>query len=700
MVDLTLGNSPEWYGGATGIVKNQNERARNLGAEPYRTFLGEKLAPFSNLQNQSFDLAPRYAEPSPYYGQAQGVIQGALGRNVGTEIAPYLQSATTAPGAAEIGQFFNPYQQQVVENIGRLGSRNLMENILPGIQNRFISSGQYGSTGQQNLTNRAIRDTQEGISQAQASALHGGYNTALQSALGQQERQLQAGQLAGTTAGRDAERQLLGGEALQNLAGAEQTHGLRGVGVLSQLGGQQQQQQQNAHNIAVQDFMAEKRHPYEQLKYEHEIARGLPVTSQIYSQNIQPVQPPQPQASPYTQMGGLLAGVAGAANQRQGYSHGGAVKKLSHHRHYAEGGSLSPIQQGANAAIDTAELKEMRNQAQSLSMPQVDPFWASISRAGFNMAANRQPGVLAKLGEAGNAGLDEYHSQLSNQDNRGLQSANIMNLIDNTRRLQAENNRKHQLELQKFGQNQKEFGMTHGIHAGQLALDREKFAHEKGLYEQGLKGLKGKTKSEEDLYKKSNQSALEEARKSITTLPALKSNLNLLEGLAKKLDTGPTKGRIARTSSTLGSLAGVGSSEDIDQFDSLTNSLVLDLGNQLKGSQIALGKLKIIEQSKPQLTKVKGGNIEIIHHMQDLAKLAEEKARFINKALKSNINAIDAEDAFNQYADAKLEYEEKGEKFPNTPEDFLEGIESGLSPKGQDLSSMSDEELMKIAGIQ
>lgn len=327
MVDLTLGNSPEWYGGATGIVKNQNERSRNLGAEPYQTFnggpfRGEKLAPFSNLQNQSFDLAQRYAQPSPYYGQAQGAIQGGLGRNVGTEISPYLQRGTTVPGAAEIGQFFNPYQQQVVENIGRLGSRNLMENILPGIQNRFISSGQYGSTGQQNLTNRAIRDTQEGISQAQASALHGGYNTALQSALGQQERQLQAGQLAGTTAGRDAERQLLGGEALQNLAGAEQTHGLRGVGLLSQLGGQQQQQQQNAHNIAVQDFMAEKRHPYEQLKYEHEIARGLPVTSQVYSQNIQSVQPPQPQASPYSQMGGLLIGVTGAANQRQGYAHG------------------------------------------------------------------------------------------------------------------------------------------------------------------------------------------------------------------------------------------------------------------------------------------------------------------------------------------------------------------------------------------
>ena len=93
--------------------------------------------------------------------------------------------------------------------------------------------------------------------------------------------------------------------------------------------------------------------------------------------------------------------------------------------------------------------------------------------------------------------------------------------------------------------------------------------------------------------------------------------------------------------------------------------------------------------------------------MKDLTQLAEEKAKFMSKALKSNYNAIDVENAFNQYADAKLEFEEKGEKFPNTPEDFLEGLEESRevgitpnSPEPMDLSSISDEELMKIAGVQ
>lgn len=696
MVETTFQGTPEWYGGTQGILKPLLERARNESLAQYQPYGGERIAQFAPFQEEAFRLASQEAN-APYYPQlyeqAQGAIQGGLGQNVSGTIAPYLQRGTASP-VENIQQYMNPYQEQVVNNIGRLGSRNLLENILPNVQNRFVGAGQYGSTQQQNLTNRAIRDNQEAVSQAQANALQGGYNTALQTAIGQQGRSLEAGQLAGTTAGRDIERQMLGAEALQNLAGTRQAQALRNVGVLGQLGGQQQQQAQNAANVAYQEFQNQRNYPFFQTARLNEIARGLPVNTQQFASSVSPTPPMAPQASPYTQAGGLLAGATGAFNQR--YAHGGEVKKLTHHRHYAEGGSLNPIQQGANTAIDTAELKSMRDQATNLARPQVDPFWASIARGGFNIAANRQPGVLAKLGQAGGEGLNEYQSQLAQQDQRGLQSAKIMNMIENTKRLQADRNRTHELSREKYG-----------LQQSKLGLEREKFEHQKGLYEQGLKGLKGaQGRAGEDFYKKSNQTALEEARKSISTLSTLKSNLNSLKGLAEKLDTGPTKGRIARTSSTLGSLAGVGSAEDIDAFDSLTNSLVLDLGNQLKGSQVALGKLKIIEQSKPQLTKVKGGNIEIINHMKDLTSLAEEKARFINKALKSNFNAIDAEDAFNQYADAKLEYEEKGEKFPNKPKDFLEGIESGKevgltpsSPEAIDLSSMSDEELQRIAGV-
>ena len=691
----------------TELLMKELENARDLARAQYQPYVPqeglERVAPFTPLQQQTFGLAEemgREQQPGGYYPEIYEESRGAIRNALGQNVAPFINRAT---GPTNIDEFYNPFQEQVIRNLEREGARNLQENILPNVNTRFIGAGQYGSTGHQDLTNRAIRDTQEAASKARAGIQSEGFNTSLNAALGKQQTQLQGGQLAG----KDIERQMLGGEALQNLAGARQGTGARNIGILGQLGGQQQQQGQNLSNIAYQNFQQQANFPYQKQSFLSEQLRGLQPQTQVYPGAPNPTPPMQPQASPWTQAGGLLAGATGALNQQRGYAHGGIVKKLSHHRHYANGGSLSPIQQGANAAIDTAELKSMRDQASGLSRPNVDPFWASIARAGFDVAANRQPGVLAKLGQASGQGLNEYHSQLANQDQRGIESAKIMQMIDYTKRLQAERNRSHELEKEKFGQHQKEFGMQHGLQAGHLGLAKEKLEFEKGLYEKGIKGLGGMgiRKAEEDLYKKSNQAAIEESRKSLSALPALKSNLNQLKGLAEKLDTGPTKGRIAKASSTMGSLAGVGSAEDIDNFDSLTNALVLDLGNQLKGSAIALGKLKIIEQSKPQLTKVKGGNLEIINHMQDLTSLAEEKARFINKALKSNVNALEAEDAFNQYADAKLEFEEKGEKFSNKPEDFLEGLESGkevgiFSPSSIDLSSMSDDELMRIAGVQ
>ena len=558
MPETTFQGTPEWYGGPTGILKESTERARNLYRSAYQPYRGERIAAFNPLQQQSFQLVEQEAQNPVYpqtFGEARGAIQNALGQNV----APFIQRAT---GPTDIGEFYNPYEERVIRNLEQEGARNLQENILPNINTRFIGAGQYGSTGHQDFTNRAVRDTQEAASKARAAAQQAGFNTALQAALGKQETQLQAGQLAG----KDIERQMLGGEALQNLAGAQQAQGLRTIGILGQLGGQQQQQGQNERNVAYQEFQNQANFPYLQQARETEMIRGQPVSTQNIYSSVNPTPPPQPQASPYTQAGGLLAGATGAFNQRpQGFAHGGEVKKAFHHRHYANGGSLSPIQQGANTAIDTAELQSMRGQANKLAQPNIDPFWASIARAGFDVAANRQPGVLAKLGQAGGQGLNEYHSQLASQDQRGLQSAKIMEMIDSTRRLQDERNRSHELEKEKFGQHQKEFGIQHGLASRKLGLEKEKFGFEKGLYEQGIKGLKGmgKGKAQEDIYKKSNQAAIEESRKSLSTLPALKSNLNQLKGLAEKLDTGPTKGRIARSSSTLGSLAGVGSAEDI-----------------------------------------------------------------------------------------------------------------------------------------
>ncbi len=715
MTDSFTG-TPNWYGGSEGIIRRLADRSEQIFREPYRPYqfpknynAEERIAPFSPLQEEGFQQAKAEATDPTYgriFGQAAGTVTNALGQNVVPQILPYIQRATANPTEAA-REYMNPYQEGVINQIGKYGSRNLTENILPNVQDRFIQAGQYGSSQHQTLANRAIRDTQEAVTDAQSRALQGGYDKALNTAQIQQERQLQGGQLLGGAAGRDIEHKIYGGRELQNLGESQQQARQRGIGFLSQIGGMQQGQHQNVLNTAHEDFQKATDYPAQQLARQNAILRGLPVGE---TQSQRSYLPTPPSASPWSQGAGIVGQLAGAFGQRQGYAQGGHVEKhATHIRHYADGGGVpnNPIQLGVNDALDTTEINLMREQAARLAQPQINPFWASVAKAGTALASDpyARPG-FSKIGQALGQGIEEYQGQLANQDKRGIEANKIHNMIDSTLRWQNEANRKHSFELEKFGHekeiDKEKLGIQRdqlGIHQGQLGLAKERLAIEKDLYEKGLKGSSKKS-SGPDLFSKSNQAAIEESRKTISTLPALKSNLNQLKGLAEKLDTGPTKGRIAQTSSTLGSLAGVGSAQDIDAFDSLTNSLVLDLGNQLKGSQVALGKLKIIEQSKPQLTKVKGGNIEIINHMKDLTDLAEQKAKFMSKALKSSYNAIDVENAFNQYADAKLEYEEKGEKFPNKPEDFLQAIdeEENSGRPSIDLSSFSEDELERIGG--
>src|ERR1700678_351451 len=131
MPETTFTGAPEWYGGEKGVLKPYIERAIDLSHAKFQPYRGARVAGFSPQQKQAFNLAERYAQPAPQYEQSQGAIQGAIGQDIyGQNVHPYIEEGARAPGQEDIGQFLNPHRQEVLENIGRLGSRNLIENIL------------------------------------------------------------------------------------------------------------------------------------------------------------------------------------------------------------------------------------------------------------------------------------------------------------------------------------------------------------------------------------------------------------------------------------------------------------------------------------------------------------------------------------------------------------------------------------------
>jgi hypothetical protein len=342
---------PDWYTNyAMDILSNQQA----VAARPFQEYVDasgkaiprvadfapDQQAGFEATRQGAFTFRPELGTAStktqdvfgrsalgaaqPYFGQAAGMsglaaatpgLQQGAGYVAGSTDAlglqmaqPYLaQAGQTA--AQTVGQYMNPYQEQVVNRIGQLGTRALQEQVLPGIENEMIRAGQFGGTRQAEITGRAIRDAIEGISAQQSAALQQGYGQAQQTAQADLARQAQLastagglggaqqqallgagsrmadigqtygaltqaqqqmladlGKSTGALYGQDTSNQLAAAQQMAGLAQQRQQQELAGAGALQQIGSQQQALAQKNLDIAREDFLARQAYPQEQIK--------------------------------------------------------------------------------------------------------------------------------------------------------------------------------------------------------------------------------------------------------------------------------------------------------------------------------------------------------------------------------------------------------------------------------------------------
>jgi len=212
-----------------------------------------------------------YNAAQPYIGTSAGTLQSATGQNAMSAASPYLQSAGTTDitGAASpylqtasqnayqnVGNYMNPYNQAVTDQIARLGARNLSENLLPGVSDQFVRAGQFGSSRMGEFGGRALRDTQEAVLNQQAQALQQGYGQALSAAQTDAARQAQLASTAGGLSAQEAQNLLSVGQQYGNLTQAQQQALLQAANQYGALGQQQGaltgQTQQNLANIGTQ----------------------------------------------------------------------------------------------------------------------------------------------------------------------------------------------------------------------------------------------------------------------------------------------------------------------------------------------------------------------------------------------------------------------------------------------------------------
>jgi hypothetical protein len=265
---------PDWYTNyAMQLLSNQQA----LAAQPLPTYQGPRVAEFSPTMQQGFGMAGQAATAyQPALNAATQATQGAINAPGGLgAAAPYL-GAAGASSVSNIGQYMNPYTDQVVNRIGELGRRNLNENLLPDVEGRYVKAGQLGfgsrdenmggtPSGMMTDTARALRDTNADILGQQAVALRSGFTDATGLASTDLARQAALATTAGSLGGQDLSRQITGAGQLGELGTAAQTLGITGAGALQQVGGAQQGQAQKNLDVAYADFLRQQGYPQSQI---------------------------------------------------------------------------------------------------------------------------------------------------------------------------------------------------------------------------------------------------------------------------------------------------------------------------------------------------------------------------------------------------------------------------------------------------
>ena len=160
--------------------------------------------------------------------------------NITTNADPYLTSAGKA-AYSDVGNYMNPYQQNVMDTLAQQAGRNLSENLLPQVSDQFIKAGQFGGNRMGEFGARALRDTQQTLLQEQGKLANQGYTQALTANQTDLARQATLGQTAGNLASQQAQAYQNVGQTQGQLTAQQQQNLATIANQQAQQAGQQQQ---------------------------------------------------------------------------------------------------------------------------------------------------------------------------------------------------------------------------------------------------------------------------------------------------------------------------------------------------------------------------------------------------------------------------------------------------------------------------
>jgi hypothetical protein len=254
---------------------------------PYMQYMGERVAQFNPLQQQSYENAA-LMQTAPQLGDATAMAGmaglGALNTQYTFNPADFnkaFSGATTrdAQGNVTGNTMMNPYMQNVVER-QQADAQRQSDIAMQALNAQAARSGAFGGSGNYLMRGQAAGNLARQKGDIQATGLQNAYNQAMQqfntqNQLNAQQQQFGAGlglqglQTAGTMA-----------NTLANIGQTQYGQNLGLLDVQNKFGAQQQTQAQNILNNQYQDYLNSQNYPYKQMGFMSDMIRGLPLTQQ------------------------------------------------------------------------------------------------------------------------------------------------------------------------------------------------------------------------------------------------------------------------------------------------------------------------------------------------------------------------------------------------------------------------------------
>jgi len=270
---LTTNQVPQYL---SDYLYNLMSGAYSAAQQEYQPYGGPRIAGFTDPQQAAFQASQQAAGAyKPQMEAAKQTATQAGGLSTMSAAQPYFsQAGKTLPST--IQDYMNPYQKNVIETMGSEAQRQLQEKILPAIGDQFTRAGQFGSSRQQEIAQRGVRDIASDLEANIGKQLAAGYTTAGQQAQADLQRMASIGQAAGQLTGtEEANKAALAGVQAA-LGQKEQALGLTGAAAQEAVGAQQQALNQRNLDLAYQDFQAQRDYPQQQIGFLSNIVRGLP----------------------------------------------------------------------------------------------------------------------------------------------------------------------------------------------------------------------------------------------------------------------------------------------------------------------------------------------------------------------------------------------------------------------------------------